>query len=79
MEVNNAVLKELVASGANLRYHRIWADLKNQKILVKNKGVRKTILKLNTEEIQHRKGRKLIRQKYCNLCSQLRVAHRWTR
>ena len=77
MEINNAVQKELVASGANLRYHRIWAGLKNQKILVRNKGVRKTILKLNAEEIQQRKRRKLIRQKYCNLRSQLRVANRW--
>ena len=64
-EVNYAVQKELDASGANLRYHRIWVGLKKQKILVRKKDVWKTILELNTEGIQQRKGRKLVRQKYC--------------
>ena len=79
MEVNNAVQKELDATGENLRYDRIWAGLKKQKILVRNKGGGKTIFELNTEEVQQRKRRNLIRQKYCNLRSQLRVGHRWAR
>ena len=64
-EFNYAVQKELDASGANLRYHRIWAGLEKQKILVRKKEVWKTILELNTERVQQRKGRKLVRQKYC--------------
>ena len=34
-EINNALQKELDASGTNLKYFRIWAGLKKQKILVR--------------------------------------------
>ena len=38
-EVNNAVQKELHATGADLGYRRIWASLKKQKILVRKGDV----------------------------------------
>ena len=60
--INNAVKNELDACGANLGYHRIWAGLKNQKILVGKQDVRKTILELKAEVVQQRKRRKLVRR-----------------
>ena len=53
-EVNCAVQKELDATGANLRYRRIWTSLKKQKILVRKKDIWKPILELNTEGVQQR-------------------------
>ena len=86
-EVNNAVQKELDASGVNLGYSRIWASLKRQKTLVKMEDVRKAILEMNAEGVQQRKRRKLIRLKYRNsgpnymwhidAHDKLHVAHRW--
>ena len=60
--INNAVKNELDACGANLGYRRIWAGLKNQKILVGKQDVRKTILELKAEVVQQRKRRKLDRR-----------------
>ena len=65
-EVNDAVQKELDASGANLGYRRIWASLKRQKILVRKDDVRNAILELNAEGFQKRKRRKLVRRKNRN-------------
>ena len=66
-EVNNAVQKELDASGVNLGYSRIWASLKRQNILVRKKDVRKAILELNAEGVQQRRRRKLVSRIYRNL------------
>ena len=66
-EVNNALQRELDASGANLGYRRIWASLKRHKKDSCKEGKRsKTILELNAEEVQQRKKRKLVRRKYLN-------------
>ena len=59
-EVYNAVQKELDASGANLRYRRIWTGSKKQKILGGKKDGRKPALELNAEGVQQRKRRNLI-------------------
>ena len=66
-EVNNAVQKELDASGSNLGCSRIWASLKRQKILVRKKDVGKAILELNAEGVQQRKRRKFVSRIYGNL------------
>ena len=65
-EVNNAVQKELDASGVNLGYSRIWASLKRQ-ILVRKKDVRKAILELSAEGVQQRKRRKFVSRIYGHL------------
>ena len=54
-EVNNNVQKKLDAGGANLGYHRIWAGLERQKILVRMKDVPKSILGLSAGGVQQRK------------------------
>ena len=64
-EINNALQKELDASGTNLKYFRIWAGLKKQKILVR-KTLEKQSLELNPQGVQQRERRKLVREKYCN-------------
>ena len=66
-QVNNAFQKELDASGADLGYCRTCASLKkNKKILVRQEDVRKISFELIAEGVQHRKRKKLVRQKYRN-------------
>ena len=54
-EVNNNVQKKLDASGANLGYRTTWTSLERQKIPLRMKDVRKSILGLSAEGVQQRK------------------------
>ena len=54
-EVNDNAQKKLDASGANLGYRTTWTSLERQKIPVRMKYVRKSILGLSAEGVQQRK------------------------
>ena len=47
--------KKLDASGANLGYRTTWTSLERQKIPLRMKDVRKSILGLSAEAVQQRK------------------------
>ena len=65
-EVKEVVSDEIRGSGSNLGYRRVWSYLKTSGFLVRREDVRFALQKLDTENVNKRRRRRLQRRKYRN-------------
>lgn len=65
-DLEEMVRIELLGSGSQLGYRRIWTTLRNAGLMVRRDDVRRAILDLDPEGVDHRRRRKLNRRRYRN-------------